>query len=142
MLSPAKAPALECIETNIPARLDRLPWSRWHLLVVVALGITWLLDGLEGNLAGSLAGILKRKDTLNLTDAQLGLSATYYLAGSVAGALVFGYLTDRWGRKKLFSITILLYLCATAATAFSWNFATFTLFRYRRRVRRRQLGNR
>jgi MFS family permease len=97
--------------------------------VVVALGITWLLDGLEGNLASSLAGILKRRDTLAFTDSQLGLSATYYLAGSVAGALVFGFLTDRWGRKKLFSITILLYLCATAATAFSWSFASFTLFR-------------
>jgi MFS family permease len=124
-----KSVSTECVETNVPARLDRLPWSRWHVLVVVALGITWLLDGLESNLAGSLAGILKRKDTLGLTDAQLGLSATWYLAGSVAGALVFGYLTDRWGRKKLFSITILLYLCATAATAFAWNFGTFALFR-------------
>lgn len=119
----------ECIETNVPARLDRLPWSRWHILVVTALGITWLLDGLEGNLAGSLAGILKRKDTLGFSDAQLGLGATYYLAGSVAGALVFGYLTDRLGRKKLFTITLLLYLCATLATAFSWDFASFTLFR-------------
>jgi MFS family permease len=99
------------------------------VLVVAALGITWLLDGLEGNLAGSLAGILKRKDTLGFSDAQLGLSATYYLAGSVAGALVFGYLTDRLGRKKLFSITLLLYLSATLATAFAWNFGTFTLFR-------------
>src|SRR3954464_14841808 len=97
----------DCIETNVPTRLDRLPWSRWHLLVVVALGITWLLDGLESNLANALAGILKRSDTLALTDAQLGLSGTYYLAGSVTGALVFGYLTDRWGRKKLFSLTIL-----------------------------------
>jgi len=129
MSSPASAVTSKCIETNIPARLDRLPWSRWHVLVVVALGITWLLDGLEGNLAGSLAGILKRHDTLGFSDAQLGLSATYYLAGSVAGALIFGYLTDRWGRKKLFSITILLYLCATAATAFSWSFASFTFFR-------------
>lgn len=129
MSSPAQATTVHCIETNVPARLDRLPWSRWHVLVVVALGITWLLDGLEGNLAGSLAGILKRHDTLGLTDADLGLSATYYLAGSVAGALIFGYLTDRWGRKKLFSITILLYLCATAATAFSWSFASFTFFR-------------
>jgi MFS family permease len=121
--------ATECIQTNIPGRLDRLPWSRWHVLVVVALGITWLLDGLEGNLAGSLAGMLKRRDTLGFTDAQLGLSATYYLIGSVAGAIVFGYATDRLGRKKLFSITILLYLLATAATAFSWTFASFTFFR-------------
>src|SRR4051794_12241799 len=112
----------ECVETNVPGRLDRLPWSRWHLLVVVALGVTWLLDGLEGNLAGSLAGILKRPDTLNFSDAELGLSSTYYLVGSVLGALVFGYLTDRWGRKKLFSITLLLYLSATALTAFSWDF--------------------
>ncbi len=119
----------ECITTNIPTRLDRLPWSRWHVLVVIALGITWLLDGLEGNLAGSLAGILKRPDTLGFTDAKLGLSSTYYLIGSVTGALVFGYLTDRWGRKKLFSITLLLYLSATLATAFSWNFASFTVFR-------------
>lgn len=119
----------QCIETNIPARLDRLPWSRWHTLVVVALGITWLLDGLEGNLAGSLAGILKRRETLGLTDAQIGLSATYYLAGAVAGAIGFGYATDRLGRKKLFSITLLLYLSATAATAFSWNFVSFTFFR-------------
>lgn len=122
-------PVAECISTNIPTRLDRLPWSRWHVLVVIALGITWLLDGLEGNLAGSLAGILKRPDTLGFTDAKLGLSSTYYLIGSVTGALVFGYLTDRWGRKKLFSITLLLYLSATLATAFSWNFASFTLFR-------------
>ena len=128
MSSPAASSQPKCIGAAA-ARLDRLPWSRWHLLVVVALGITWLLDGLEGNLAGSLAGILKRKDTLNFTDADLGLSATYYLAGCVGGALLFGYLTDRWGRKKLFSITILLYLCATAATAFSWNFASFTFFR-------------
>lgn len=119
----------QCFETNIPARLDRLPWSRWHLLVVIALGITWLLDGLEGNLAGSLAGILKRPDTLDMTDAQLGLSSTCYLVGSVLGALVFGYATDRLGRKKLFTVTLLLYLSATAATAFSWNFWSFTFFR-------------
>jgi MFS family permease len=129
MSSSPQSKAVECIETNVPGRLDRLPWSRWHLLVVIALGITWLLDGLEGNLAGSLAGILKRTDTLGFTDAQLGLSSTYYLAGSVAGALIFGFLTDRLGRKKLFSITLLLYLLATLATAFSWNFASFTFFR-------------
>ncbi len=119
----------QCFETNIPDRLDRLPWSRWHLLVVIALGITWLLDGLESNLAGSLAGILKRPDTLGMSDAQLGLSATFYLVGSVLGAIYFGYATDRLGRKKLFTITLLLYLSATAATAFSWNFWSFTFLR-------------
>lgn len=127
--APSQSKQTKCVETSIPSRLDRLPWSRWHLLVVVALGITWLLDGLEANLAGSLAGILKRHDTLGFSDAQLGLSGTYYLLGSVLGALAFGYLTDRLGRKKLFSITLVLYLSATLATAFSWNFASFTLFR-------------
>jgi MFS family permease len=117
------------IETDIPARLDRLPWTSWHTLVAVALGITWFLDGLEGNLAGSLAGALKRSDTLGLTDAQIGMSGSVYLLGSVAGALVFGYATDRLGRKRLFSLTLMLYLMATAATAFSWSFWSFTLFR-------------
>ncbi|HXJ19010.1 MAG TPA: MFS transporter [Polyangia bacterium] len=117
------------IETDVPARLDRLPWSGWHTLVVVALGITWLLDGLESNLAGALAGVLQRPDTLGMSEAQVGLSGSIYLLGSVAGSLVFGYATDRLGRKKLFSITLLLYLTATAATAFSWNLASFCLFR-------------
>src|ERR1700761_1640079 len=120
----AAPPKTNLVTTNIPARLDRLPWSGWHTLVVIALGITWLLDGLEGNLAGALAGILKRPETLGLTDAQLGLSSTLYLVGAVTGALGFGYLTDVLGRKKLFSITLLLYLSATLATAFSWNLAS------------------
>src|SRR5206468_9910010 len=107
----------------------RLAWSGWHTRVVTALGITWLLDGLESNLAGALAGVLKRPDTLGMSDAQLGLSGSIYLLGSVAGALVFGYATDRLGRKKLFSVTLMLYLSATAATAFSWNFASFCFLR-------------
>ncbi len=123
------APDGQPFTTNVPARLDRLPWSRWHWLVVAALGVTWLLDGLEGTLASALAGALERPDTLALTDADVGLSGSFYLLGSVAGALVFGYATDRLGRKKLFSITLLVYLCATAATAFSWNFASYALFR-------------
>ena len=117
------------IETDVPARLDRLPWSHWHLMVVIALGVTWLLDGLEGMLAGSLSGILKDPKTLGLTDATLGLSSTIYLIGCVVGALVFGYATDRLGRKKLFSITLILYLSATAATAFSWNLWSFAILR-------------
>ena len=97
--------------------------------MVTALGITWMLDGLEVTLAGSLASILKNKQALGLTDVQVGLTATGYLAGAVAGALLFGWLTDRYGRRKLFLVTLSTYLLATAATAFSWNFASFLLFR-------------
>ncbi|MBV9768329.1 MAG: MFS transporter [Bryobacterales bacterium] len=119
----------EIVESNVPARLDRLPWSRWHWKVVIALGITWLLDGLETTLGGALVGILKDPRTLHLSDSDIGLSATLYLAGAVIGALIFGYATDRLGRKRLFFITLGLYLLATAATAFSWNFWSFCLFR-------------
>jgi MFS family permease len=118
------------VTTDIPARLDRLPWSRWHLRVIVALAVAWLLDGLEGSLGGSLAGALKRADTLAFSDAQLGLSSSIYLAGAVTGALLFGYLTDRYGRRRLFSWTLLLYLCATAATGLSWSLYSFTLLRF------------
>lgn len=119
----------ECIESYVPARLDRMPWSRWHWLIVGALGATWILDGLEVTLAGSLGGILTHRETLGLTDAQVGASATFYLAGAVIGALLFGYGTDRLGRKKLFFITVAVYLAATALSAFSWNFASFAFFR-------------
>src|SRR3979411_1818151 len=117
------------IESCVPARLDRLPWSRWHWLIVVALGATWILDGLEVTLAGSLGGILTRRETLGLSDAQVGASATFYLAGAVLGALLFGYGTDRLGRKRLFFITVAVYLTATGLTAFSWSFASYAFFR-------------
>jgi MFS family permease len=120
---------IEIVESNVPARLDRLPWSRWHWRIVIALGITWLLDGLETMLGGALVGILKDPRTLHLSDSDIGLSATVYLAGAVIGALVFGYATDRLGRKRLFFLTLGVYLVATAATAFSWNFWSFCLFR-------------
>ncbi|MDQ3120208.1 MAG: MFS transporter [Verrucomicrobiota bacterium] len=117
------------IQSHVPARLDRLPWCRWHWLIVLALGATWILDGLEVTLAGSLGGILTHRETLGLTDAQVGASATFYLAGAVLGALLFGYGTDRLGRKKLFFITVAVYLTATALTAFSWSFASYAFFR-------------
>jgi MFS family permease len=117
------------VVSDVPARLDRLPWCRWHWLIVIALGITWLLDGLEVTLSGSLIGILKDPRTLGLSDTQIGMSGTAYLLGAVTGALVFGHATDRLGRRKLFFITLALYLSATAATAFSWNFGSFAVFR-------------
>ncbi|BCB18708.1 MFS transporter [Bosea sp. ANAM02] len=118
------------IETDVPARLDRLPWSRFHTLVVVALGITWILDGLEVTLAGSVAGALKESPVLRFTNTEIGLAGAAYIAGAVLGAVFFGWLTDRLGRKKLFTITVLVYLAATAATAFSWNLWSFILFRF------------
>jgi MFS family permease len=117
------------IESNVAARLDRLPWSGWHWMVITALGITWLLDGLEVTLAGALVGILKDPRSLGFTDQQIGLTATAYLAGAVTGALVFGHATDRLGRKKLFFFTLALYLSATAATACAGNFWSFVVFR-------------
>jgi MFS family permease len=116
--------------TDVPARLDRLPWSRFHRLVVVALGITWILDGLEVTLAGSVAAALQISPTLQLTAEQVGLTGSAYLAGAVLGSLFFGHLTDRLGRKKLFSVTLCVYLVATALTAFSWDFWSFAFFRF------------
>jgi MFS family permease len=118
------------VETDIPARLDALPWSRWHWFVVVALGVTWILDGLEVTLAGSISGVLQKPEALGLSDAQVGMSATFYLAGNVFGALLFGFLTDRLGRKKLFSLTLLVYLIGTALSACSWNFVSYGAFRF------------
>ncbi len=110
--------------------MDRLPWSRWHWLVVTALGITWLLDGLEVSVVASLGPLLTHTTTLHLTESQVGLTASAYLTGSVFGALLFSYLTDRQGRKKWFMITLALYLTATVLTAFSWDLASFMFFRF------------
>jgi MFS family permease len=118
------------IETDIPSRLDALPFGRFHLLVIAALGITWILDGLEVTLAGALAGELKQGTALGLSNAQIGLAGSCYLAGAVFGAFFFGWLTDRLGRKKLFTVTLAIYLAATAATGLSWNVWSFVLFRF------------
>jgi MFS family permease len=118
------------LETSIPSRLDALSWSGFHTRVVLALGITWILDGLEVTLAGALSGALKESPTLNFSNFDVGLSNSAYLAGAVLGALGFGWLTDRIGRRKLFFITLALYLSATAATALSWNVASYALFRF------------
>ena len=117
------------IETSIPARLDRLPWGPFHSLVVVALGVTWILDGLEVTLAGAVAPALKESPVLHFTNTDVGVASSGYLAGAVLGALFFGWLTDRLGRKRLFFITLAVYLLATAATALSWNLWSFVVFR-------------
>jgi MFS family permease len=127
----APAPANPVIvATDIPARLDRLRWGRFHTLVVVALGITWILDGLEVTLAGAISPALKESPRLKFSNADVGFASSAYLAGAVCGALFFGWLTDRLGRKRLFFITLTVYLVATAATALSWNLASFALFRF------------
>jgi MFS family permease len=118
------------IETSIPSRLDSLRWSGFHTRVVIALGITWILDGLEVTLAGTLSGALKESPALHFTNFEVGVSNSAYLAGAVLGALGFGWLTDRIGRRKLFFITLVLYLTATAATALSWDVASYALFRF------------
>ncbi len=125
-----QAPGDEPVTTDIPARMDRLPWVRWHWVVIVALGITWILDGLEVTIVGSIAAVLTNRQTLALTDAQVGLAGTIYIVGAVIGAIFFGYLTDRLGRKRLFMITLLMYLLATIATAFSWSAWAFFVFRF------------
>ncbi|TXM92539.1 MFS transporter [Methylobacterium sp. WL103] len=127
--TPERAPMGTIVDTDISARLDRLPWGRFHVLVIVALGITWVLDGLEVTLAGALVGAL-RKAPMSFTEFDVGLAASSYLVGAVTGALGFGWLTDRIGRKKLFFITLALYLAATAATGLSWNVYSFCIFRF------------
>jgi MFS family permease len=119
------------VESRIPTRMDRLPWAKWHWLVIAALGITWILDGLEVTIVGNIAGILVEPDSgLNLTEAQVGLAGGIYIAGACTGALFFSYLTDRFGRKRLFLITLAVYLIFSFLTAFSWNFWSFVVFRF------------
>src|ERR1700728_2153994 len=118
------------ISTLVPARLELLPWGRSHVLVIAALGITWILDGLEVTLAGTLSGELRASSGLSLSDTQIGVAGSSYLCGAVVGAFFFGWLTDRLGRKKLFSITLAVYLTATAATGLSWDAWSFILFRF------------
>jgi MFS family permease len=118
------------IETSIPTRLDDLRWGGFHTRVVLALGITWILDGLEVTLAGALSGALKESPTLRFSNLDVGFANSAYLAGAVLGALGFGWLTDRIGRKKLFFITLAVYLTATAATALSWSVGSYALFRF------------
>src|SRR5690348_6807975 len=122
---------LGTIETKVPGRLDRLPWSRFHWLVVIGLGTVWILDGLEVTIVGSIAARLTEKDSgLALTDSQVLTAGSIYVAGACLGALIFGQLTDRFGRKKLFLLTLVLYLVATVGTAFAGSAVYFYIARF------------
>jgi MFS family permease len=117
------------VQTDIPFRLDRLPLSRFHLLVVVGLGVTWILDGLEVTIVGSLGPALQSAQTLNLSSANLGAVASFYVVGAVTGALGFGWITDRFGRRLVFYVTLIVYLTGVLLSAMAWDFWSFALFR-------------
>ncbi|WP_287787193.1 MFS transporter [Acidiphilium sp.] len=118
------------VETSIPARLDRLAWGRFHWLVVVALGVAWILDGLEVTLVGSLSGAIAQSPDMQLSSAAVGGLGSSYVAGAVLGALLFGWLTDRLGRKRLFTVTLIVYLAGTIASGLAWNYAALLAFRF------------
>ena len=119
------------VVSRVPARMDRLPWARWHWLVIAALGITWILDGLEVTIVGTIASVLTEPVSgLNLSSSQIGLAGSIYIIGAITGSLFFSYLTDKFGRKKLFLITLAVYLTASVATAFSFNFWFFAICRF------------
>ena len=120
----------EFFETLVPVRLDRLPWCRFHWLLVIGLGITWILDGLEITLMGAVSAVLERPDVLNLSPTKIGFASSCYLAGAVLGALAFGHLTDRFGRRKFFFLSLSIYLAGVGLTAISWDMASIALFRF------------
>ncbi|WP_405644706.1 MFS transporter [Streptomyces sp. NBC_00019] len=131
-MTTAEAETGRTVTSNIPARLDRLPWSRWHWTIVIGLGTVWILDGLEVTVVGNIAGRLSEPGSgLPISSGQVtGMAAALYVAGACAGALFWGRLTDKWGRKKLFMITLAVYLAATALTAFSFSTWWFFAFRF------------
>jgi MFS family permease len=117
------------VHTDIPFRLDRLPLSRFHFLVVVGLGITWILDGLEVTIVGSLGPALQSAQTLHLSSANLGAVASFYIVGAVTGAVGFGWITDRFGRRLVFYVTLIVYLTGVLLSALAWDFWSFASFR-------------
>ncbi|HTM31993.1 MAG TPA: MFS transporter, partial [Vicinamibacterales bacterium] len=117
------------VSSDVPGRLDALEWSSWHRRMILALGITWILDGLEASLIANVAPTLTRSDALGLSATEVGVANSVYLLGQVAGALIFGHLADRLGRKRLFLITLALYLAATALSGLAPDYSVFLVFR-------------
>src|SRR5438046_10758406 len=118
------------VRSLVPARMDRLPWAPFHSRLVIALGVAWVLDGLEITIASLVGPVLQSEHTLHLSSVDVGRAASVYLVGEVAGALFFGYLSDRLGRRKLFIVTLGLYLIANGLTAFAFSYAVFVFFRF------------
>jgi MFS family permease len=127
--SPQQGAESRGVSSDIPARLDRLPWSRFHLIILIGLGVTWILDGIEVTIVGAIAPVLEGKSTLGFSIAQIGNAASAYVTGAVIGAVFFGWLTDRFGRRTVFYVTLIVYLIGVLLTATSWNFLSFALFR-------------
>jgi MFS family permease len=115
----AQTPAGHALRSLIPARIDRLPWTPFHTRLVIALGVAWVLDGLEITIASAVAGVLNTPETLNMSSTAVGAIATVYLAGEVAGALLFGRMSDKLGRRNLFMVTLAVYLVGNGLTAFT-----------------------
>ncbi len=131
MVTTTHGPQADVTTTKVPSRLDRLPWSRWHWMVLIGLGTVWILDGLEVTIVGAVGSTLTKPGSgISITTAQIGVAASIYIAGAAVGALFFGYLTDRLGRKRLFLVTLCLYLVATVLTAFSVTAVMFFVFRF------------
>ena len=127
----AQDATLRTIETQIPARMDRLPWSRWHWMVVIGLGTVWILDGLAVTIVGAIGGRLTEDGSgLELSAAQVGSAGSAYIVGACLGALYFGRLADRIGRKKLFMLTLGIFLAGSVLTGFSMNYIWFLVCRF------------
>src|SRR5256712_12777824 len=128
-VAPSETPS-GVVRSLVPARMDRLPWARFHSRLVIALGVAWVLDGLEITIASLVGPVLQSEHTLHLSSVDVGRAASAYLLGEVAGAWCFGYLSDRLGRRKLFIVTLGLYLIADGLTAFAVTSAVFVFFRF------------
>src|SRR5919202_3166332 len=128
MTSAPAAQAPGGIRSLIPARIDRLPWSPFHTRMVIALGVAWILDGLEITVASSVTGVLTEPSTLHLSSGAAGAIATVYLIGEVVGALFFGELSDRLGRRKLFMLTLAVFLVGSGLTALTWDKSALAVF--------------